>query len=227
MTQTKVLISVPNQHWIHKSVVIRALSLLNDKRHYTRLITPSHKPYVNNLHHIIKTVLKDGYDFWLNIDADNPPVEGNPLDLVELNKDIIGIPTPIWHNRDQVTGSRPLYWNAYESHAESGAYKEWKDKNGLQKVDAVGTGCILIARRVLEHPMMKAPFHRTWDEDGCMDKGNDISFCERARKAGFEIYCHWSYWCDHFSEMSMNSMHKSYRIMFDAWDKKEVSSNGS
>jgi len=193
--------------------------LLGDKRYQVRFIMPSHKPYVNNLHHIIKTVLDDGFDFWLNIDADNPPSKGNPLDLVELNKDIIGIPTPVWHNAHQCPGNRPVYWNAYEFVSDKEGYKEWNNKDGLQKVDAVGTGCILIARRVLEHPMMKAPFHRRWTDEGIMDRGNDMAFCERARECGFEIYCHFSYWCDHYSEMSLHEMHKAYGLMYKGGEK--------
>ena len=215
MTQIKILLSVPNKHWIHKFVVNRVITLLGDKRYKTTLIMPSHKPYVCNLHHIVKDFMDSDYDFWLNIDADNPPSK-NPLDLVELKKDIIGVPTPIWHFKDEKKGERPVYWNAYDLVDDATGYREHQDRNGLQKVDAVGTGCILIARRVFENPeMRKAPFMRRWTEEGLMERGNDMAFCERARKNGFEIYAHFGYWCDHFSELSMHEMHRAYREMYE------------
>lgn len=212
-----VLISICNLHWIHKTVVHKAMYLLQDKRYKCRLIMPSWKPYVNNLHHIVKDFIVGDYDFWLNIDADNPPTN-NPLDLVELNKDIIGCPTPIYYFTGEVDkmGERPYYFNAYDYDSTVDAYREHQPQKDLQKVDAVGTGCILIARRVFENLLMqKGAFYRKWNEDGTMNKGNDIAFCERARNQGFEIYAHYNYLCDHFSELSMLEMIRAFRQMYE------------
>lgn len=210
-----ILISFPNMHWIHKHVVHKMLLLMMDSRYKTNIIMPSHKPYVNNLHHIVNDFMAGDYDFWLNVDADNPPIQ-NPLDLVQLNKDIIGLPTPIWHYTGEKKGERPVYWNAYDYVESSDRYVEHQDKEGLQRVDAVGTGCLLMSRRVFEKPeMRKAPFMREWNEDGTVEKGNDIKFCERARENGFEIYCHYDYSCDHFSELSLSETVGAFRNMYE------------
>ncbi len=208
-----VLISIPNTHWIHKTVGHTEHKLLGDGRYKTRIIKPSHKPYVNNLHHIVKEFISGGYDYWLNIDSDNPP-SNNPLDLIELDKDIIGLPTPIWHFVDKPK-ERPYYFNAYDYDSSSNAYWEHQPQEGLQKVDAVGTGCILIAKRVFQNPILQmGAFHRKWNPDGTMDKGNDMSFCERARTQGFEIYAHFGYPCDHFTELSMLEMIRAFSQMY-------------
>lgn len=166
---------------------------------------PSNKPYENNLHHIVNAFMAGDYDFWLSMDADNPP-QNNPLDLVELDKDIIGLPTPIWHYT-QKPKERPIYWNAYDYVPGKGAYREHQTRKGLQRVDAIGTGCFLISRRVFEDPEMRnGPFTRKLNLDGTVDRGNDISFCERARERGFEIYCHFDYPCNHFSEVELNEV---------------------
>jgi hypothetical protein len=60
---------------------------------------------------------------------------------------------------------------------------------GLVEVEAVGGGCLLIARRVLEHPGMRAPFMNEWDADGLRTEPEDTSFCQRARICGFEVWC--------------------------------------
>lgn len=213
-----VFVSVPNQHWIHKTVGYREHFLLRDERYSVKLIYPSHKPYVNNLHHIVNDFVSGNYDYWLNIDADNPPTN-NPLDLVELDKDVIGCPTPIWHFTDK-PNERPYYFNAYDYDSSVDAYREHQPQKGLQKVDAVGTGCLLISRRLFENSIMrKGAFHRKWNEDGTMNKGNDISFCERARNQGFEIWAHYDYLCDHFTELSMLEMIRAFHQMYQGGEK--------
>jgi len=211
----KVLVSVTNEHWIHKTVVKRMLQLIQDTRYEIRIIMPSHKPYENNLHHIVNDVLKDGHDFWLNIDSDNPP-EKNPLDLVELDLDVVGLPTPIICFAGDGEGDVPVYLNAYDYVPEADAYRPHKTMKGLRRVDAVGTGCVLFSRRVFEHPeMQKGCFTRKLNPDGTVNKGNDFSFCERATENGFKIYAHYDYFCGHFSEVEINEMNKHYGELFN------------
>lgn len=211
----KVLISVPNVGNIHKLVNFATDRLLMERRYKTTIIRPTHNPYENNLHHIVNDFMAGDYDFWLNIDADNPPM-ANPLDLIELNKDIIGLPTPVWHFTGKVKGERPIYENAYKYVPEQDAYTEWPAKNGLQKVDAVGTGCILISRRVFECDVMRlAPFQRTYYKDGRVEKGNDMAFCERAAKQGFEIYAHYDYRCQHFMSLELHEVAKAFYELYE------------
>lgn len=206
-----ILITVPCLHWIHKAVVRCLLLLSMDKRYKVKIEWPSNKPYENNLHHIVKDFLEGGYDYWLSMDADNPPLE-NPLDLVALDKDIIGLPTPIWHYNGK-PGERPIYWNVYKIHGDgSKGYNEWQPREGLQKVDAIGTGCFLIARRVFEDPnMQNGAFTRKLNPNGTVERGNDISFCERARECGFEVWAHFDYPCNHFSEIELNEVARAIK----------------
>lgn len=204
----KVLVSVPNTGYIHKHCTFALLKLQKDIRYNLTIILPTHNPYENNLHHIVKDFLAGDYDYWLNFDSDNPPMN-NPLDLVELDKDIIGCPTPVWHFDGKHKGDRPIYWNAYKS--KGNAYIEYPVKEGLQKVDAVGTGCVLFSKRVFQNEeMQKGAFTRTLYGDGRVEKGNDISFCERARKQGFEIYAHFDYPCMHFNELELNEVIRAF-----------------
>jgi hypothetical protein len=190
------------------------VKLLSDGRYDTQLIVPTNNPYENNLHHIVVDFLKGGYDYWLNIDADNPPMN-NPLDLVELDKDIIGCPTPVYHFTDKVKNERPWYENAYKYVPKDDAYLEWPTKQGLQEVDAMGTGCILIARRVFDHPVMRqGAFTRKLYPDGTVNKGNDLSFCERAKDVGFKIWAHYDYRCQHFNELEMHEVIRAFHGVY-------------
>ncbi len=214
-TGKSILVSITNEHWIHKEVVRCLLSLQQDKRYRLRIIMPSRKPYENNLHHIVNDFMAGDYDFWLNIDSDNPPMN-NPLDLVELDKDIMGYPTPVWHFTNKETGERPVYENAYKYVPKDDAYAEWPIKDGLQRVDAVGTGCILISRRVFERDVMRlAPFSRELNFDGTVERGNDISFCERATQEGFEIYAHYGYRCRHYTKLELHEVAKAFYELYE------------
>jgi hypothetical protein len=217
----KILITVPNQHWIHKTVVNRVLRLQQDDRYALTISFPSQKPFENNLHHIIVDLLKGDWDYWLTIDADNPP-EKNPLDLVELDKDVIGCPTPIIHFSKEHLGDAPVCLNAFDAVEGSDAYSPHRLMDGLQRVDVVGTGCALFARRVFENPFMQTGcFERKLNLDGTVNKGNDFSFCERAREQGFEIWAHYDYICSHINEVDVNEMQEQYGALFNKL-KEEV-----
>ena len=208
MYKKKILISVTNTGWIHKIVAMRLMLLLQDSRYEVKIIMPTWNPVENNLHHIINDFLKEDYNYWLNIDSDNPPTK-NPLDLVALDKDIIGCPTPIWHfdKNSHKKGESPVYLNAYKYIPEKEAYTEFPNKYGLQKVDAVGNGCTLYAKRVfLNKEMRKGAFNRKLNKDGTVNKGNDISMCERAIEQGFEIFAHFDYICQHFKELELGEV---------------------
>jgi hypothetical protein len=206
----KVLVSVPNTGNIHKLVSLATNKLLTDKRHKVTLIYPTHVPYENNLHKILVDFLKYDYDYWLNIDSDNPPIE-NPLDLVAYDLDVIGLPTPVWHYTGKVKGERPIYENAYKYVPKEDGYTEWSTKDGLQEVDAVGTGCLLMNKRVFEKDAMRrAPFQRIYNKDGTVERGNDIAFCEKARRHGYKIYAHYDYRCQHFAELELHEVMEAF-----------------
>jgi len=213
----KVLVTFPTSPahpYLHKHVVFCSWRLLAERRYEIKPIIPTHNPYENNLHHIIGQFMREDHDFWLNIDADNPPMK-NPLDLIELDIDIIGFPTPIWHFGQEKPGERPVYWNAYDYVPEKDAYKEHEPRDALQRVDAIGTGCFLIARRVFENAeMRKGAFARELHSDGRVNKGNDIAFCERAREQGFEVYCHYDYPCMHFNELELNEVVRAFKGLY-------------
>jgi hypothetical protein len=147
--------------------------------------------------------LNSDAEWFLNIDSDNPPT-ANPLELIALDKDVIGVATPVYHCDAKKPGDRPYYLNAYKEAVGEVGYKEFQPQTGIQEVDAVGTGCFLVARRVLEDPVMRqAPFHRTTDSAGRVEFGNDINFCRRAKQRGFSIWCDFRSPCQHFVEIEM------------------------
>jgi hypothetical protein len=196
----KILFSIPTRGHVHKQTMFAIDRIMSDNRYVIQKIIPTANPYEHNLHRIMNQFMRGDYDYWLNMDDDNP-AQNNPLDLVELDKDIISIPTPVWHWKGEA-GERPIYFNAYEKQEDG--YTEWPDKRGLQEVHAVGSGCMLIARRVFENPQMRiAPFCRVYNNDGIVERGCDVAFCERAREHGFKVWSHFDYRAEHIQEVGL------------------------
>jgi len=207
---TSTLVTVPTFNgWIRAEV---AEVLVRLGRQADVAVVEGGPSLEDNLHKIIiERVLAGSYTHWLTIDADNPP-NRNPLDLVDLDKDVIGCPTPVWHFVDK-PGDRPWCLNAWDE-ANEEAFREHHPMNGLQQVDAVGTGCMLIARRVLEHPEMTyRPFGRSYDWSGLVVNGNDMQFCRRARGAGFTVWAHYDYTCRHFNTLDVGIVARAYGRM--------------
>lgn len=194
-----VLMSVTNTGWIHKLVVRSLFPILSDSRYVVRYIDPTWVPYENAMNRIAKDFLDSDFDYWLHIDSDNPP-QHNPLDLIELDRDIIGLPTPIYHNKDD--GEWPICWNALDWDDIEKGYREHHPRAGLQQVDAIGSGCMIVARRVIE--TLPPPwFVRQTDEYGRVTFGPDFTFCGNAVNAGFEVWAHYDYFCEHVNEICL------------------------
>lgn len=197
----KVLVTVLNQGWIRPELSVALQNIAKDPRVETTIMHTNIRPSESNRNFTCKTMLEEGYDYLLTIDHDNVPLK-NPIDLILLGKDVIGMPYPAWNMSDP---NFPIYLVAMDR--VEGGYKEHKDKNGLQEVDAVGSGCMIISRKVLEK--VKEPFLRKW-KDGFAVTGLDFYFCEKAKEKGFKIYCHYDYLVDHFKEISLIDVLKFY-----------------
>lgn len=113
-------------------------------------------------------------DFLLMMDDDQAPTF-NPLDYVADDLDVLGFPYP----SVRINGEDPIVW--FPAPMDEDA--------GLVRQDLIGGGCMLIARRVLEHPTMRAPFQDHFNDDGIWVEGEDMTFCRMAREAGFSIWC--------------------------------------
>jgi len=154
-------------------------------------------------------MLDDGYDYWLSMDDDNPPTN-NPLDLVPMDLDYVGFPTPVWHS--EIKGDRPYYFNALMWEEKEEGWKPYeKNTRGLQEVDAVGTGCFLVSRRVIE--AIKFPFARQYDEDGLVTHGHDYLFCHKVKEHGFKVWTHFGYICQHFNELELLETIESFALI--------------
>ena len=157
-----------------------------------------------NRNQITKMFLESDCEWLLMIDEDNPPLR-NPLELIEFNKDIMVLPTLMMKNDKATDNNTRLAFNCFKTikvGKKKGFTTVVNDGNKLFKMDWGGTGCILIRRDVLEtipKPFMSLP-DKTY---GIRKRGEDIYFCQRATKKGFEVWGHWDYTCSHFKRVDL------------------------
>ena len=156
--------------------------------------------------YFVQQALASGADYLLMIDDDNP-IQPETLELLlEDDKDIVG--ATILSRNPSEKGEHDLC--AFYSHEHKVDGKKlklydnitkFKEEGHLHKVDAIGTGCLLIKRKVLEKMLTK--YKHGIFENTAIDfkKGitidetyydrrtmsEDCEFSERAIKEGFEV----------------------------------------
>jgi hypothetical protein len=204
-----VMIGVPNSGSIHRDVYV-ALSGMRDAPCGCRLsVHPNVEfPVDGNRNHIINDFLAGDYDYLLFMDSDNP-CSHNPLTLVKHDLDIVACPTPVYDARKfRDNDARiPFGWNVYRTDEATGLFKQTEERDGIVEIDAAGTGCMLIARRVLEKVHADRPcFQRGWGADGRQARGSDVHFCVRAKEHGFKVWAAWTHMCHHYKEIDLLAM---------------------
>jgi hypothetical protein len=189
-----IYVSVSTKGYIRKELAPLLHIIKSDKRYNVIVDDKFGRPYAHRLQRVVNDFLKTNAQFLLQIDHDNVPLK-NPLDLIELNKDVIGMPYLALRNGE-------YGFLTFERNKAGKMVQAYPPENEIQlvQVDRVSSGAILIARRVLEK--IKEPFMREW-KDGLAIKGADFSFCDKVKAAGFEIWAHWGHIASHYKEIDL------------------------
>ena len=203
LRQKNCYIAVLNQGEI-RTELTKVLTLIIQQEGFRINITyPHKKPIANNRNHIVQKFLaRKEFDYLMMIDSDIVPPP-NIMKLLDFNKDII-VPLMFVMQNGKVL---PLYLEQAKD-GQLEFTKKYLDMQGLVKVDATGTGCIILSRKVLE--AVKFPFRNEYDTDGIKKFGLDLNFCKRARKLGFQPYVHLDYVADHHS---VGSLRDTYYLL--------------
>ncbi len=181
-----------------------------DRRYDVRIEGACGFPVTDNRGRCVLKFLADRRDYMVMCDEDVVP-QRNVLDLIERDLDIVIFPTPIW--RPRKSPQLPTLLNVTlldESGTQIDGVIELGKAEDLHPISSGGTGCIMIARRVLEHPAMFHAFRDVWRFDGTRAVGNDIAFVRRAIDAGFTAWAAMRYPCSHFKRVDLLRMHTVY-----------------
>lgn len=132
-----------------------------------------------NRNNISETALQCGVDWVLYLDDDHILQPNTLMRLLEADKDVI--------SAHYVKRQYPFNPIILDAELPDGTFT-WKQlhpkESGIVSVAAVGAGCLLIKRKVLE--ALSRPFW-TLGQINPASWGDDLDFCSRVRKAGFEV----------------------------------------
>ena len=151
-------------------------------------IAPQEGPYIHqNRNMLCRYALQTGADYLLQIDVDME----FPPDLVERfvahDKDIVA---GLYHRFVDGNTVSPLL---FQRHPVMGKFiSVGKTGDGLIEIDGAGTGLMMVKRRVLDTIRREYRGASPWFFFESLDDDNeltdDLSFCNRAKVCGFEIW---------------------------------------
>jgi hypothetical protein len=192
---------------------------LNDKRYRVRVEGISDYPVDATRNQAVLKFLRGGADYLLMVDEDTIPTR-NVLDLVANDLDIVAFPAPMW--KPGKVRDYPIHMNIelVGTSGEGGLVLEQYDE--LMEVSAAGAGALLISRKVLEHPDMRAPFKTDFTADGTREEGEDITFIRRARSAGFRAWAAMNYRCSHYKAVDLLLVDMIYQNILARAKRGEV-----
>lgn len=190
----KIFVSILNTGWIRAELTIPLIRWIATSDYPVMYESSNEQPIEHNRNKIVRRFLNTDCTHLLMIDNDNVPNQ-NPLSLINYEKDIISCPVPVAHDKY-------VYLNAFRKKED---YLEpiSTEEKGLVEVDSVGTGIIMCSRQVLT--TIKKPFERIYDENGIAILGLDLSFSNKAKLAGFEIYTHLDYLAKHYKSVNLSN----------------------
>lgn len=190
----KVCISTPTKGQIHVAVSdwrLRAFARLAPNVVVQSVVT--HRPLCHARNEQVLRFLATDCTHIFLLDSDCVPQEQAIQKLLAYDLPIVSSPHP-----SIVKGELGLM--VLDRNPDGEGYVQHRPMTGLQRVDAVGGAGLLITRGVLEK--IGSPwFMFLYDERGLLVKSGDFYFCEKAVRAGYEIWAQ----CDlaqvHLSEV--------------------------
>ena len=152
---------------------------------------------------IVKEAVTKDWDYVLFLDDDNPVPKDTLVKLLEDDKDIVGV--PILTRRREPDRDHWLcafYSQPFNDLRFYFPIEKFRDGGYLHRVDAVGMGCTLVKRKVLEAlyqryrnyvfeftvTNLEEPIQLQDRRIGARRMSEDLEFCERATDMGFEIW---------------------------------------
>lgn len=185
MKEPKVALICPHHNemiYTQAALSIMVQAHYADKLFFPSFATVSMVVVRNNL---VENALKTDCSHFLFLDGDELFPEDMMLKLLTHNKDIVSAYVCVKRHPEKP--------NAYIKH--NSKYMPYLG-SGLEEVDAVGFGNILVKREVFEK--MEKPWF-AYEDSKTKITTEEIYFFEKAKKLGYKLYCDFGLRCQHLS----------------------------
>jgi len=200
MAKKRVLVNLLNQGTVSNGLELQLYLWMKEKsaKYSFSFFEPTERPISNNRNTITKKFLDGDWDILFMLDSDMAPIK-NPFDLLDFDKEVIGLVYPGWGDN----GIRFHVYKFGDDYPKKIEFKQYepKERDGLKKVGAIGTGGIAVKRSVLE--VIKRPFEDLFDKYGRLITNDDLAFSHKCYQAGIEIWAHWDYLSRHFKTVDL------------------------
>ena len=195
----KIFIAIPTTGNIRIELLSFLLNITHNPNYLIKIDVTTSGDICNNRNYLTDRFLQTDSEWLIFIDSDIvPPM--NLLDIIDNSKDIISAINFTWKDNELI----PLIMKK-----EKMGYKLDQDiinrKENSLRVDAVGLGCFIIKREVFKKINLPY-FEFIYDKKGILINGEDFNFCEKAKKAGFDIWIDKRFITNHFNIVNLKAI---------------------
>lgn len=199
----KIFVAIPNRGSISNQLDNCLVHWSHDSRWIVKYYKPEGlMPVDAARNHCVKVFLEDYCDYLLFIDDDITP----PLNMLEVllahDKDVVGSLSFCMSYNDEGLLA-PFAVSTRKN--ENDEQKQYIG-NGLEEVDATGASCLLIKRKVLED--MERPFCFKYKSNGLLEQGEDLTFCDKVKEMGFEIWVDFNLVSGHIKSINITDINE-------------------
>lgn len=131
---------------------------------------------------LVEIFLKSDFDYIWWVDSDMKFPIDSPVRLLKRNKPIVGV------NYRRRRFPNPNFTGMSGS---AGSYTEFQTTDNspsMELIDVLPHGCVLVKREVYEK-IPQPHYLQEFIPELNLEIGEDIFFCNQAKKAGYEIWC--------------------------------------
>lgn len=203
----RIMLGIPHQNWVTAKFFERFLHIMNEagkKGYQISVAFIQGTPHDAARNMMILNFLASDCDWLLSVDDDVlPPV--NILDMITDERPICAAYCHAIRPKHTPNEGVDVRINAVAlqrtDDKDSVSYQKFPAyKNQITEVPIFGTGCF-VARKDVFSEIPKPWFRFDYDYNGCLLRGEDVFFCEKAAEYGYKLYMDGNFVCDHLKEV--------------------------
>ena len=190
--EPKIFLAIPNMGWLHSQLVVNIIPWMRDWN--VTLFAPNGLrpiPYARNF--CVKAFLESGCTHLWFVDADTVP-GSDALGLL-LSAKVAAISGIVRQMKVDTDGTQVPVGIVVRKNDQH-QYKEAVG-SGVERIDACGSGCILLSREVFDRIPFPWYEERVWGDV----RGSDFILGEKLEQVGIPLYAHFGVQCLHRKEV--------------------------